>query len=97
MKKNEGRHCERGSRPAGGCGIQYKMSREKAQKAQERKSPCATFVLFRGYYVNVNPPDRLGCQAGSTRRSRCGEGGSNSVKPMLLDKLSVKSYARALS
>jgi hypothetical protein len=40
-----------------------KNGREKTQKAQEQKFPFATFVLFRGNCVNVNPPDRLGFQS----------------------------------
>jgi hypothetical protein len=40
-----------------------KNGREKTQKAQEQISTFATFVLFRGYCVNVNPPAQSGCQA----------------------------------
>jgi hypothetical protein len=45
-----------------------KNGRQKTQKAQEQKSPLASFALFRGYSVNVNFPDRLGFQAGSPRK-----------------------------
>jgi hypothetical protein len=51
------------------------------EKAQEQKSPFATFALFRGYSVNVNPTDQL-----SSRQS-------NSVKSMLWVNLTGKSYA----
>jgi hypothetical protein len=84
------------SRLPGASCSKTKNCREKAQKAQEEKSPFATFAPFRGHSVwqkgrgfaegqNVAKQALDWWQAGLPRRSRCGEGGSGSVKPNQTD------------
>lgn len=83
--------------PPGAAASNTENSRQEAQKSQNEKLLLACppepwrrrmpFALCRGHSVSVNPPNQFGFKAGSPRRSRCGEGGSNQVKPILLLKL----------
>jgi len=48
-----------------------KNGRQNAQEAQEQKSHIATFTLFRGYSVNVNPAGQFGFEAGKIQSNQC--------------------------